>query len=737
MSYMDAFIELFTNTESPFSCIETSNVFNSISLLSTILKYIWLLIGRGLAFLLSETESFANECYNFLSFSNNEVVRELTDLLANYFWIPLVICLIIIAVKLMIGDNNNGKQFVKNLVAVAVLTTIMPSVISGVNNNIFGEDFLNTIDPNGASTAAEDVLRENTYDYIYLYNNTESLKEAFNDSDKSPTSKDGDVDIEAIIEDINETQKEFKDSDAAKDVSFNVLFDPTISIDKKYSDNIPVIFCYEVGKRSDDTGTDGNNSSKYNVKEIDFGGIFGSGFGATTYQRYKIDFLIVYIELIAQALMYFAVGYSVLKIIVELIYHQIFGSFVAFMDLSGGEKIKQIFNSILGCYVSLFISSLVFILYRAARTEVHNMLPNNKFLAALICVVLAVLFLDGPNLIAKYFGVQTGVKSGLVMGGAMAMQAVRTAKSAGRIATAPARGAIRFGTNIGQNVASQKIRDKVSAPAKMQEETERRREQVRRDNQNAAERNNQSEFKFNQDKNKFATQHGSYGEYEKYQSPMNYNQDAVGSEYNKNALTQQAAMGEISNDAKGKETNPDIAKKGALASANNVSTEDARNFQNVSKADIKDAKHGVYTGISRRAEQLGGQKQDYLREAEKFVDSNKNFAPVGDSREAYIDYVADASLNTMHSGEIRTAAQNLRATDTSRKTDVEYYSQAMAQSGFEFSQANIERIAVAEIRDNGSLSAGNIYDKRPVEPYKIPYKQEPPITRNTQTRGLQ
>ena len=85
-------------------------------------------------------------------------------------------------------------------------------------------------------------------------------------------------------------------------------------------------------------------------------------------------------------------------------------------------------------------------------------------------------------------------------------------------------------------------------------------------------------------------------------------------------------------------------------------------------------------------------------------------------------------MNAQHSGELRNNAINIQNTSSRRISDVEAYTQAMKQSGYGFSEANMERIAASELKNNGSLRNGSIYEKRPVKSFE--YKA------NTQRRGL-
>lgn len=725
MSYVEAFIELMTNPDSPLSDMKVYSMFDVGSLLGCLFNWLWMAIGKGLSIFIDTMAKFANYCYNFLSFSHNEAFVELYDVINTYVTIPLGICLVIIFFKYAIGDINktSNKRFVKNFLTVLLVLCVMPSVFSFMNNTIIGEDFLNKVGGSGLSIA-DLTLKQNTTDYLYLYQANDKdnsahpnlLRETF-PVDQSPDSQDGDINnTDEIIEQLNKLKSDYPNSSFAANVTFSSMrFDfNQILKDGENEYKCPKLYQYKVTglqmELSDFDEESTDTSSLYLLTSMNTEGVLGTGVGSEAYKRYNIDFVTVFLQMFATAIMYFCVGFSVLKLVYELLIHQLFGPVMAAIDLTGGDRIKKYLTSIIGCYAGLLISAIVIKLYNYACGELKNIVPDNGLIRAMMMVCLAIIFLDGPNIIAKYFGINTGVHGGMFAAGLAMNKAGHLASTV----TAPIREGTNIGKNMGMNAINNRARERSAAARDKARETE-----------SINQRNAQNADKYNKQMGAFGAKYGTMGDFEKYQNPLSMDEANPGSDNNKNALTQKAAMYSAMSDMSGREMTPMSAKNSALVDGK-TSSADALSMRDVGKSDIRDAKHGVYTGIANVAEQAGGTKSDYVNAANKAI-SAMDMIPNTNKKE-YADFVADASMNAQHTDELRTQARNYKALDN-KKNEVECYVEAMTNSGYGFSKANMESIARAELRDNGSLSDGNVYSNRPEKPFT--YRP------NTQTRGLQ
>lgn len=783
MSHADAFIELMTNSDSPLSYIQTYSMFDVGSLLANLLKYLWMAICRGLDSFVSAMESFANTCYNFLSFSSNPAFTGLYDVINQFITIPIAICLLIIAFKYVTGDMNKtkSKQYLNNLLIVFFVLCIMPSVFSFMNNTVIGNDFLKTVGGSDTTTSnytiggmqvtqsnsnsshittSNEILRGNTTDFLYLYQESGKLKAAFPSSQDPDDASQANIDTNAIIEELTELKANYPNTSYAQNVSFNSFRFDFNQILKNGEDNYecPKFYQYKcIGlQESVDNYSNGNTSTikLYEIVPMNTEGFLGTGLGAVAYQRYHIDFLNIFIQLLATGIMYFCIGFSVLKLIFELLIHQLFGPIMAATDLTGGQRIKKYLSSIIGCYFGLIISSIIVLLYNKAVAIIPNTYPLIK---SMMIISLAIIFLDGPNIIAKYFGVNTGIRGGMAMAGLAMMKA-------GRAVTAPIRTAGRVGSSVGLSALNNRVRDRMTAPRERQREAQRQAENTRRENQRQTENrqretqrqaeNRQREEqrqaekmdRFNRDMDRFQGKHGSNGDYEQYQKPNAYDPNKSGSKENLNHIAGKAAMAAAFSDMMGNPQKKDAYIADSVNGINGITEQDKNAAKKLGNANIKDAKQGIYTGIAKEAEANGGTRKDYLKASESAIQAYNSMPTTEAAKEDFKSYLADASMNAAHTDELRQQANNYKALDP-KLSDVDCYVKAMSNSNLGFSTDNMQQIARAELEQNGSLRSGNIYSNRPVNPTSYNQGRQHNTMNNgvetnqtarvnTQTRGL-
>lgn len=148
------------------------------------------------------------------------------------------------------------------------------------------------------------------------------------------------------------------------------------------------------------------------------------------YFRYRVDFACIWIEMLANIFLYFAVSFALLKIVWEIIVNRIFLGYLAAIDLTGGDKIKRALNGLLGLYVSVMFVGFSIVLYNNACDFIRNTLNVSGLTYVIIVFMLASIALDTPNIIAKYFGIETGMRAG----GTMIKRIVGTAIGAGVMA---------------------------------------------------------------------------------------------------------------------------------------------------------------------------------------------------------------------------------------------------------------------------------------------------------------
>ena len=128
------------------------------------------------------------------------------------------------------------------------------------------------------------------------------------------------------------------------------------------------------------------------------------------YYRYNIDFLSIYISLIATILVFLFSAYAVVKMIYELITSQIAVTITS-LELTSGQKTLKILEYGFYAYITLFAIPIMIRIFLICQGYI-----NTNFSNAIVRVVLmlfcALLVIDGPNWIEKVFGYDLGISSG-------------------------------------------------------------------------------------------------------------------------------------------------------------------------------------------------------------------------------------------------------------------------------------------------------------------------------------
>lgn len=813
MTYEQLYILLMNDSDNPFSSIRVASFFSISSLITDLINMVLIFIGKGLAKLLDVFQEFANQAYNFLSFGYSDTFNELYGVINNYIFIPLVICFIILALKLTTGSLYRGetKTILKNLGILFLVIAVLPSVFYTINTQIIGKDFLNEVQDTPSSGSNVDIiaadltdgkldlpsdidavqkkefmkisniiLRDNTWDYEYLYNNS-SLKTIFGEGDgkKLDNWKDKkcNTTLEAVRKSVNDAQAKYYASSYSSSVMFST-FDPNTKLSS--SENF---FLVKVSKSSASGSYKETLDAGLTIPIVNF------TIGDEHYNRYSVDYINLYIQLIAVAIMFFCIGYSVIKLIIELLVHRLFAGIIAASDLTGGQRIKKFLTSIIGIYIALLLSSITVILFLAARRYVmyDSNIGGSRLVKSIITIVLAITMLDIPNIVARYFNINTGIRGGMGIAGMGLMAATRAAT---RAASRGMRSATQKVSNTAQGAASRARGAAQEAGAQQQAMENSFNRGTANQTQNlprmessagsaaAAEEaaRNRPDIR-SEAENDYRSKFGSDGNYEKYEQPLDYqtsnseNSESVGQENpyaeldkatnNRDAIVQRAGAASAFMDYSDKSESFD-EKMQSAQNATHATSQDMESATKANPAEINDAKQGIYSGIAKRAEAAGGKPADYQREAEKaatafgYGDTGKSktgtssgtdntktgtagsnissaekskgsaSSTVGSNRESvnttnkgFQNYLADASYNAKHSAQIRNEAINIQSMN-SGMSDKDAYMKAMDRvSGqYHFREEFKEKIAVSELQNNGSLRQGSRYSRRPSD-YKV------------------
>ena len=168
------------------------------------------------------------------------------------------------------------------------------------------------------------------------------------------------------------------------------------------------------------------------------------------YYRWKCNFWIIIISLLATA---GTLGLSILKIgrlIFELAFNKVFGIFMAYLDVASGQRLKKIVQRILTLFAVMFCMALMLKIYLIFTTWISS--KNLGVLEVIMMIVVSFAVIDGPNIVEEILGVDAGLSSawkmiaGLYAGSKMGSE---LAKGAGKAAS----GLAKFMSGAGEKVA--------------------------------------------------------------------------------------------------------------------------------------------------------------------------------------------------------------------------------------------------------------------------------------------
>lgn len=464
----DLFAYLYA--DSVFTDMESVYFFDIGSIFTSLIRAMCSMITNLLVSILNGCEYLVRSAWKVMQISNfntdkyskNNAAAELYTLFNNFIWIPIVVCIAIIVGKVIMSPNGKEdiKRFFSNVVVLAMALVLLPSIFTSLDNKIFNEksSLLNA----NANRTASSIVFKHTTDYYYVYNkyvapviknntdasldtylskkkikkitkkkeetNTWSLSKKNSFSSKLNTNEMEKIDVTRM--DLNVTIDEDNQEDLDEDVPdfFKKRLSPLVKAVKYTDDTSKVIASLEGAK------TVGVRAG-------------GFGIGDEHYYRYKTDYLAVYLELIANIILHIGAAYALVKIAIELMINRIIFGALGAADLTGGERMRKILTSIIGFYVSFMFVAFTLQLFESATTFISDsgVLKISGLAYSIIVVFLAIISLSIPDMVAKYFGVNTGMR---FAGMAAAMLGYGTTKFA---ASRAARGASRTYSNYRKN----------------------------------------------------------------------------------------------------------------------------------------------------------------------------------------------------------------------------------------------------------------------------------------------
>jgi hypothetical protein len=141
---------------------------------------------------------------------------------------------------------------------------------------------------------------------------------------------------------------------------------------------------------------------------------------------------------------------------------------VAVTDLASGQRIKEMFRHFIGIFAVFFLIAMLLGLYFVGLqflTYVYAADVINGFTYVLLQFILAFTVIDGPNIVERILGIDSGIKSGyqMLVGGAMLMSGLsRGARGASMAAKSAGNAGLRavkatIGNPVARNAQGRRV----------------------------------------------------------------------------------------------------------------------------------------------------------------------------------------------------------------------------------------------------------------------------------------
>lgn len=351
----------------------------STFLLTDILHQLGWWLVLGLKYLCDASQTLVDEMYKLLDFTQYGNLTKIFS--ANEVRILLGIlfafALIVLGVTLIWQKDKEKPKVIQNVLIAVLIITALPSLMTMLNDL--------TLDAKDAilgtqSKMSDQLIADNVVDLLYI---DSKGFDKYNISDGKITG--------GAVNGFSAGSDNIKYIDICEKVT-----------DKQKNElNSPEYFFNVIG-----TNKDGAQAVQ-ELKSNKFLGIDFTGW----YYRYHVDYLVIYISLLATTVAFFFVAFKVAKLIFDLAVHGVLATVFAASDLTNGQRTKQVLQSIGSIYVVLVLAVLMIKFYYLGSSYISSTISNG-LVKAIALIFFAFAVIDGPNIIEKILGIDVGLRSG-------------------------------------------------------------------------------------------------------------------------------------------------------------------------------------------------------------------------------------------------------------------------------------------------------------------------------------
>lgn len=327
-------------------------------------------------------------CFKLLTFSTSDKIQNLISSMQPIYHAILLLSITAVGLMLMMF-NSKFPNFLRSILLTVAIVTCSFYIISQLNKALYDTDTdtgLVTWAIGENHTVANDVVNANIIDLLYVDQKEENGLLSFSKDNIEnyhyPDLTDEMFNSIRVSEVLNYEDEQL--SETGKELLKKRL---------------------KVTAGAEFTTGDVNNGWGWNSEgDHDVGNEF--------YYRYHVNYPICILTLFAFAMVYLAMAFVVVKIIINLVIGQIL-SILYSADLTGSKKTWMILNTMKDGYIALFLTALSVRIYTLFQAWINDLLIDHGIVNAIILVLLALAIICGPSIIEKVTGQNVGLSGGL------------------------------------------------------------------------------------------------------------------------------------------------------------------------------------------------------------------------------------------------------------------------------------------------------------------------------------
>lgn len=342
----------------------------------------WALV-KGCAILSDLCQSLYSYSLGLIDFTTYEPLQQWIATLKGLFQALFTVSLVFAGTVMMI-DHEKKPNFLKSVmvagISISALGYIMLTLNQGVNA------FCQEVAAGESNTS--NIINENFYDFKYI--------------DSKYGMANMDISNESNLENYHYPEGSF----AVENVRINdVMNYADADGDTKYILSHKLLWQVDAS----------NGTQFYTIQDIYNGFGWNSSGGDDWfnefYYRYHVNYINIYITLIAYCIVYICVSYKTVRIIYELAITRIMALLYS-ADVNGLQKTLKILGALKDGYVVLMLSAVCIKVFNFAQLYLNSKAGSNSLVYNIVFLFTAFAVVDGPNLIQQLTGIDAGLQSG-------------------------------------------------------------------------------------------------------------------------------------------------------------------------------------------------------------------------------------------------------------------------------------------------------------------------------------